>query len=39
MKAYEVFASAATTQALKVVLEGTSTSTAVASKVAVTAPA
>ena len=39
MYAYDVFANAATTQALKVVLEGTPVTTGIAPKVAVTAPA
>jgi alcohol dehydrogenase len=39
MKAYDVFAAAATTQALKVVLEGTPVTAALTPKVAVAAPA
>ena len=39
MYAYDVFGNAAETQALKVVLEGTSVSTGIAPRVAVTAPA
>jgi len=39
MEAYDVFASAATTQALKVVLEGTPVTTGIAPTVAVMAPA
>jgi alcohol dehydrogenase len=39
MEAYDVFAAAATTQALKVVLEGTPVTTGLAPRVAVTAPA
>jgi alcohol dehydrogenase len=39
MEAYDVFAAAATTQALKVVLEGTPVTTGPAPKIAVTAPA
>ena len=39
MEAYDVFGNAATTQALKVVLEGTPVTTGLAPKVAVTAPA